>query len=257
MNIICRHCLEDMMASRKMITMLKTLDIHQGHPCLSEVSLFQDVPEEEMRELNARLPLKHVSAGELIYTPHYHHHALFIIKAGRVRVFQTSAQGKALTIAILEKGSVFGSLPLLGQRMGNNYAEAMEDSLICQLNEAQIAQHFLSDQRIAVRVAKILGERVNELEERLADFVFKPLPQRLAGLLLKLATTSSLPLGTKKHIVSLTHEQLGSLVGATREAVSKILSSFVQAGLIAQTRGKIILLSQEGLKRLSQSDIFN
>jgi CRP-like cAMP-binding protein len=52
--------------------------------------------------------------------------ALFILKPGRVRTFRLSPDGRALTTAIIQPGTILGEMVLLGQQMYDNYAEALD-----------------------------------------------------------------------------------------------------------------------------------
>ena len=138
--------------------------------------------------------------------------------------------------------------------MRDSYAEAMESSVVCQLSASDVERYFLSDPRIAVRVSQLLGRRVAELETRLGDMALRPLPQHIASLLLQLATPTTGAWPRHKLTVRLTHEQLASLAGATREAVSKVLLSFAASGLIKQGRGRITVLQPDALRALRNDD---
>lgn len=221
--------------------------------CLYAVEMFQDVAPQEMERLNALLPLKKFRAGEIIFDPSRVHKSLFIVKSGRVRIFYLTANGKAFTLSIIEEGGVFGEMPLIGQHLHDSYVEALDDSEVCVLKEDEVKQFLLHDNRIAVRISQILGRKVLELEERLADLALKPLPQRIATLLLKLGNRSSIPWRHQQILVSLTHEQIASVAGATREAVSKTLSDFVTEGFILQSRGRITIIDESGLRSLART----
>ncbi|MFO7690873.1 MAG: Crp/Fnr family transcriptional regulator, partial [Cryobacterium sp.] len=128
--------------------------------CLTEVDLFADLSRAEIDAMDLMVPARRFRAGELVFSQSEPVTALFILKAGRVRVFRVTEDGKALTMAILEPGAVFGEMVLVGQRMYDNYAEAIEESAICQLTVAEVERHLLSDPRIAVRISRLLGEQV-------------------------------------------------------------------------------------------------
>lgn len=216
--------------------------------CLYAAEIFQDIEPEEMERFNSMLPLKKFSAGEIIFAPYRSYQALFIVKSGRVRIFYLTESGKAFTLSIIEAGGVFGQMPIIGQHLQDSYVEAFDNSEICILKEDEVKKFLLQDPRIAVRIAQILGRKVIELEERLADLALKPLSQRLASLLLKLAKPSAFPWKQHHKTLNFTHEQIASLVGATREAVSKTLSDFAIEGLIIQSRGRITILEESELR---------
>ncbi|MGH3645734.1 MAG: Crp/Fnr family transcriptional regulator [Micromonosporaceae bacterium] len=216
--------------------------------CMSEVDIFADLSPEEMDAIAAAAPMKTYAAGELIYSPHAPVETLFILKQGRVRVFRVSAEGRALTTAIIAPGTVFGDMVLLGQHMYDNFAEALDASVVCVMSREDVHRFLLSDQRIAARITEILGRRLAEMERRLADTVFKSVPQRLAATLVTLAGDQRrLGVGPKAATVRLTHEQLAALVGTSRETATKVLNDLSERGLIRLGRGRITLLDQVGI----------
>jgi CRP/FNR family cyclic AMP-dependent transcriptional regulator len=224
-----------------------------GEPfsCLSEVELFADLSADEIAEMDRMAPPHAFRNGDIVFSQSQPVTALFILKKGRVRIFRVTEDGKALTMAILEAGAVFGEMMLVGQRMYDNYAEAIEDSQICQLSVREVERHMLSDPRIAIRVSRYLGEQVARLEERLTDLALRPLIARVASTLVRLAGPQR---ATRPGNVTirLTHDQLAGLLGATRESTSKTMADLASRGLIRQARGRIVLVDLERLAILSK-----
>ena len=216
--------------------------------CLSEVDIFADLSPAEMDAIAAVAPMKTYAAGELLYSPHNPVQTLFILKKGRVRIFRVAADGRALTTALITPGTIFGEMVLLGQHMYDNYAEALDEAVVCVMNRSCVQQHLLSDPRIATRITEILGRRLIEMERRLSDTVFKSVPQRIAGTLATLAGQQRrLGVGPRAAQVALTHEQLAALVGTSRETATKVLGEFADRGLIRLARGKITILDPAGV----------
>jgi CRP/FNR family transcriptional regulator, cyclic AMP receptor protein len=210
--------------------------------CLSEVDIFADLSEPEMERIAAAAPKKNYTAGNIIFSPHEPIEALFILKRGRVRIFRVSPDGRALTTAIITPGTIFGEMVPLGQRMHDNFAEALDGSVVCVMSRADVRRLLLSDPRIAARISEILGGRVAELERRLSDTVFKSVPQRIAATLSQLiAGQPPRPLGQGIQ-VSLTHEQIAALTGTSRETTTKVLGEYADRGLLRLARGKITIL---------------
>ncbi len=155
-------------------------------------------------------------------------------------------------MAIVEPGAVFGEMLLVGQRMYDNYAEAIEDSAICQLSVAEVERFLLSDPRIAVRISRLLGEQVVRLEKRLTDLALRPLVARVASTLVKLAAAAPPPRFGHAAVVTLTPEQLAGLLGATREATSKTMAELAVRNLIRQGRGRIIIQDTAALQTIAR-----
>lgn len=221
--------------------------------CLNEVDLFADLTPEEMHAMDMMAPARMFRRGELVFSQSQPVTALFILKSGRVRIFRVAEDGKALTMAILEPGAVFGEMLLVGQRMYDNYAEAIEDSAICKLGVEDVERYLISDPRIALRISRLLGEQVASLEERLTDLALRPLPARVASTLLTLATATRSSRFGQTRSIRLTHEQIAGLLGATREATSKTLGELAAKGIIRQTRGRITILDTAALQAAARN----
>ncbi|WP_217899449.1 Crp/Fnr family transcriptional regulator [Blastococcus mobilis] len=222
--------------------------------CLSEVEVFQDLSEQEMVDLAARAPMRTVAAGTLLWSPHEPQKVLFIVKVGSVRIYWISPEGRRVTLAVLGPGALFGEMELIGQRMGEGFAEAQEPSVLCLMSEYDVRTMLLSDTRIVTRIVTGLGRRLAEVEQRLADTVLKTAPQRVAAVLCRLAAAareSGLFAQRGPHI-RLTHEQLAELVGTTRETATKLLGELRGAGLVTLRRGGIVVLDVEGLRAVAE-----
>lgn len=221
--------------------------------CLDEVDLFADLTAQEIAAMDLMAPARLFHRGELLYSQSQPVTALFILKSGRVRIFRVAEDGKALTMAILEAGAVFGEMVLVGQRMYDNYAEAIEDAAVCQLSVEEVERYLLSDPRIAVRVSRLLGEQVARLEERLTDLALRPLTAQVASTLLKLGDAAGAGRFGQGRTIHLTHEQLAGLLGASREATSKIMSDLAARRAIRQGRGRITIQDRSILTQMARS----
>ena len=213
----------------------------EGLWCLSEVDIFADLNDAEMETIAAAAPMRRFSPGELLHSPPQPMETLFILKRGRVRIFRVSANGRALTTAIITPGTIFGEMLLLGQQMHDNFAEALDSVTVCLMSSSDVQRFLLSDARIAARISGILGNRVAQLERRLSDTVFKSVPQRVATTLCLLADQEPRRLLARGIQIQLTHEQVAALAGTSRETTTKILNEYADQGLVHLGRGRITI----------------
>lgn len=216
--------------------------------CVTEVDIFRDLSPADMAAIAAAAPMKTYPAGAMLHSPHSPVEALFILKTGRVRIFRVAADGRALTTAILTPGTIFGEMVLIGQRMYDNFAEALDEVTVCVMSRADVHRFLLSDPRIAARITEVLGNRLAEMERRLSDSVFKTVPQRIATTLRTLAgpPRRSGPLARAPQ-VTLTHDQLAALVGTHRETTTRVLGELATRGVIRLGRGRITVLDPAAL----------
>lgn len=217
--------------------------------CITEVDIFCDLSAVELDAIAAAAPMRTFTTGDLLYSPNNPTELLFILKRGRVRIFRVSADGRALTTAIITPGTIFGEMVLLGQSMHDNYAEALDEAVVCVMARSDVHRFLLSDPRISARITEILGQRLRDMERRLSDTVFKSVPQRIAATLATLAGQQRRPsITVRAPVVTLTHEQIAALAGTSRETATKILGEFAQQGMIKLGRGRVTLLDTDRIR---------
>ena len=154
---------------------------------LGEVTAFQNMSQRQFEELDRMTTMATVRKGRIFYRPEEPTEVLFILKEGRVQLYRLNPQGKKLIIATLGSHSLFGEMAMLGARMNDTFAEAVEDCLICVMSHSDLERLILANPQIALHILENNGRRLRDAETRLEDFAFKGVSARIAGLLLRLA----------------------------------------------------------------------
>jgi CRP-like cAMP-binding protein len=208
---------------------------------LREIDIFRDLSAEEMAWLERTTRMIAVTKGQTIYRQEETAEALFLLKQGRVRLSRMSVGGKRLELAILDRGTFFGEMPLLGERMRQASAEALEDCVVCILSQADIERLVLRAPPVALRMLAVLGRRLSQSEARLEDLAYRSVPARLASVLLRLGHERG------DVIDGVTHQELGDMIGAYRETVTKTLDEFQAAGHVELARRRIRLRDRPAL----------
>lgn len=214
---------------------------------LSELAVFQDLSPREMEELNRITTMSTVPKGRVFYRPEEPGEVLFILKEGRVQLYRISPEGKKLVITTLGPHTLFGEMALLGTKMHNTFAEAVEDCLICVMSRNDLERLILNKPQVAIRILETTGRRLREAEERLENMAFKGIPARLASLLLRLSREQE-----SDDIVGLTHQDLAESVGTYRETATQVLNDLKGQGVIDIGRKRITILDREALEEIAE-----
>lgn len=209
---------------------------------LRKIDIFRDLSHEDMEMLDRTTRMTTVEKGRTIYRQEDKAQGLFLLKTGRVRLSRIGPGGKKLGLAVLEPGTFFGEMPLLGERMRNAYAEAAEDCLLCVMSQHDIERLVLAQPQVGLRMIAVLSRWLAESEARLEDLAYRSVPMRLASVLLRL--------GEDGVVEGVTHEELGNMVGAYRETVTKTLNEFQAAGYVKLSRRKVQIYDRPGLSAL-------
>ncbi|MDR7481494.1 MAG: Crp/Fnr family transcriptional regulator, partial [Armatimonadota bacterium] len=146
-----------------------------------------------------------------------------------------------------ERGDIFGERALVGVRP-EVHCEAFEDTLVCVLRRADFEDLVRRKPDLALRVVRVLAERLRDAEETIERLALHDVPARLAALLVRLAEAYGEPHGDGRRLaLRLTHQDLAGMIGATRETVTLTLNRFRDEGLIAVEERHIVIRDSRAL----------
>ncbi|MBC5810386.1 MAG: Crp/Fnr family transcriptional regulator [Candidatus Eremiobacteraeota bacterium] len=167
---------------------------------------------------------------------------VFLIKRGKVRVSRLTPDGKEVTVAVLGAGDLFGEETLFTDAPRTTIATCLEETLLCTAKADDLFALLARNPALALNVAKVLSGRLDEASAVLEDVAYAKIPERLMHLFTRLSAEHGTPTGRGVRVdVALTHGDIASLIGSTRETVSLELGNLVAAGkLIADGRRYII-----------------
>ncbi len=220
---------------------------------LSMVDVLEPLSQKELEDFSERIPDTYVERGQVLYAPEDRNEALFLLKKGRVRIYRVAPDGWEFTLAVVEAGTMFGEMALTAQRMREAYAEAAEPSYICILKSEDLEGLVRKNPDLGLRIIRLLSERLRLCETRLEDIGLKDVPTRLASLVLQLAESEGImtPEGPKIS-THYTHRQLATMIGSSRESVTRAFTKLQKAGAVELRRRHIYVKDVEALERAAE-----
>jgi CRP/FNR family transcriptional regulator len=220
---------------------------------MKELAIFSTLEYEEKEKIGALAGKKVYRKNESIFREGDPADAIYLIKFGRVRLFKVSGEGREITLDILKEDDMFGENTFFDDTLHTMSARALEDTFICSCQK----DHFsilLQNAAVSLKIIQLLGKKLNDYTDQVASIAFRDVRGRIAATLLRLAGDygAASPEGVVINI-DLTHQDIGSLVNASRVMVTKILGSLRQEGII-DTRGqRIILLNMDKLSEAMEA----
>lgn len=175
---------------------------------------------------------------------------LHLLVSGRMKTLRFSEDGRVMILDLLDEGDVFGETALVADEASEpTYAEALEDVEIEMYPRFALEGALRGRPGMALGIARLMAARRRRLERRLETQVFQRVPVRLASLLLELAERFGEPeeRGTVLDI-PLSQQDLGNLIGASREIVSLTLSDFRRRQAVSML-GRRIVVNEAKLRR--------
>lgn len=218
---------------------------------LKHCNLFERLSPEELHRLEARCRLRTYPARSPIYLPAQKADSVFLVAEGVVKVASISADGKESILAFVEQGELFGELALLDVENRDDYVEAIERTTVVMIPAQDIQNVLAIRADMALAVTKLVGLRRQRIERRLKNLLFQSSRDRLIHLLLDLEEQfgEETPEGVRIRL-KLSHQDMGNLIGATRETVTSLLGQLRNEGSIEYKRCKLLITNS---RKLTQS----
>lgn len=215
---------------------------------LKQCQLFQRLTPEQLAPLEARCRSRKFSRGDPIYLPADQADGVLLLTSGRAKIASFTEEGKQAILAFIEPGEIFGELALLGGTEREEYAEAVEKSTVILMPSDVVQELVAQYPLVSQGVTKLFGLRRRRIERRLKYLLFRSNRERLISLLVELAEQYGEPSDEGMRLkIKLSHQDLASVIGSTRETVTMLLGELQTEGLLKIGRRKILLTDPEKL----------
>lgn len=196
---------------------------------LAAMDLFAGLPERDLALLDSRLPIVRWPRGATMPAPLARPDHLYVVREGRLAMFESTAPGHEIMIALLDGGAIYSTL---GAAPPASVA-ALDDTAISPLSARAVEGLIARYPRMGRNLAELLSDRVAMLRETVALVSEMRVEDRLRARLHQLSERFGV--ATRDGIqlrLDLTHAQWASLVGASREAVTTAFSKLRGSGSI-------------------------
>ncbi len=216
---------------------------------LSSNPYFSGFNAEEKEEFNKITNLRKYKKDEIIFFEGEPGNMLFIIDKGRVKLVKMTKNGDEQILNIFKSGEIFAEVVIFDDDNYPATAIAVEDSSLYVVNKADFEKLLLSYPNMTLKILKVMSSRLRRAQKNIRDLGLKNSTNRMAGILTNLGDKYGVDKeGKIKISISLTQQELASMIGTSRETVSRILSKFEDEGLVTTSRKKIIINKPEELK---------
>lgn len=190
--------------------------------------------------------------------------ALYVIEMGAVKASVVDPGGQEHILHVLGPGDFFPHVGLLDGGPAPGTAQAMEETAVWAIRREDFFRILAETPAMAVRMVAVLGRQIRRLQGLIQEMAAANVPARLARALLRLAEEHGEPPeqarraagagpGTVRVTVQLSRQELASLVGTTRETVSRVLAAFRREGLVTTEGGRLLLPDVERLRQWASS----
>jgi CRP/FNR family cyclic AMP-dependent transcriptional regulator len=203
-----------------------------------------------MQALAARAMRKRFQKDQQLFAEGDPCTGLYLVAAGKIRIFKLSSSGREQILAVEGPGSSFAELPVFD---GGNYpaaASALEDTEVLFVSRKDFQNFCREHPEVALKVIAVVGSRLRRLVGIIEELSFTTVRQRLIALILRLAQAGGVRSSEGIRIeLAKSHQDLAAELGTVRELVSRNLSRLQAEGFLDVEGRKIVVKDLPGLRR--------
>jgi CRP-like cAMP-binding protein len=221
---------------------------------LLRASWLSGLPDDIVAEAAALGSVRVVENGALLHARGAACDGFYTIASGAVRFSRTTADGHLTTLAVLEPPNWFGELSIFDGLPRTHDGHAAGKTVVLFHAKSDFKRLLKRHPVIYERFTRMLSLRLRATFDLVEEAATAPLPQRLARRLLELAQSepAATPAGVRRvREVPLTQEELGQLLGKSRQSIAKLLRSWELEGLVQTRYGRISILRPQALAALA------
>ena len=226
--------------------------------CLScphrEDRLFCDLPPTAVQGLASITSPASYPKGATLFVEGQSPRGVFVLCSGRIKLSTSSADGKSLIVRIAEPGEVLGLPATVTGKPYELTAEVIEPAQANFIARQDFLAFLREHGEAALRVAQQLGETYHSaIAEMRTIGLSHSVGEKLARFLLDLSAGHDKGKGEVRITLTLTHEEIAQMIGASRETVTRLFGEFKKKQFLQVKGSTLIIKDKAGLASVVSS----
>ena len=195
------------------------------------------LPKALLEEIAKVATVRPYPKNAIIVTENDESDSLYVVLSGKARVYVSDEKGREAALNQIGPGEYFGEVTLDGGPRSASVM-ALEECRCAVMRRAELTALIERNPEFALHLVRKLAHRVRELTENVRSLALMDVYGRVARLLLELAEEKD-----GKLVVAgpLTHKEIASRVGASREMISRIFSDLADGGYVRKEGGQLVI----------------
>lgn len=213
--------------------------------CVLAISTLQNAGPEFVKEFQRSASLAKIPAGHDVFLEGDRVEAIALLISGEVRVYKIGETGREITLYRFGNGSscILTANAILSRKTFPAIATVERDAEAVMI-PADIFRDWVKRHDLwRDFVFDLLSQRLSTVMAVVDEVVFQRMDRRVAALLTKR--------GAAQNPIHITHQEIASELGSSREVISRLLEDFIREGSIRSGRGNIEILDFEALRSRS------
>ena len=223
--------------------------------CISNLYVFSDLSKDEIKSIEPLFKTRNFKKNQVIMFENDISNYVYFLRSGSAKIFRMHMD-KETIVGIATQGHMLGETEIFSSEKNNiSSVETLEDSVTCSISKADFLKITQKYPSIIFKAYEILADRVRILNRTIRYLSFYNARTKVANVLLDLCCNFSSQKSDHYIIDNKINQSLiASMVGLTRESVSKTLGEFRKEGIVKLTASSLTILDYKKLVTISQQD---
>ncbi len=207
---------------------------------LRDVDLFSHLTDEQIGTLAERSREVQFRKNAILMTEGDVGESMYLIASGLVKVFVSDDDGKELVLYEQGAGAVIGDIALLDDEPRSASVATLENTSAVMISKTDFIHVLESSPEMALGIIRSLTQRLRHATEGSRSLALDNVYRRLADKLIELSEESGE--GVMSLSKKYSHQELGNMIGASREMVGKVMAELIKGEYVELRDGVIHIL---------------
>ncbi|PAD69379.1 Crp/Fnr family transcriptional regulator [Bacillus sp. 7586-K] len=218
---------------------------------LKTIPIFSELNHEELLRVQEIAIKRTYKKKQIVFIEGEKREAVYFIQSGIVKAYKIDEDGNEQVISLLHERDMFPHVGFFDTAPYPATVEIVQDAELFVILIDEFEELMIRWPQIAVKVMKIMGRKIVELQQRVQDFISKDVSHRLIEILIRLAIEQGV-----QHVngisikIPITNQDFANMVGASRESINRILNQLKKDELILFNRTEIFIYDLKTLQEL-------
>jgi CRP/FNR family transcriptional regulator len=215
------------------------------------ISAYRELSEEDLSKLTAQKTCAFFKKGQMLMHEGSRAAGVYCIHDGKVKLYRMGTEGREQIIRFAQGGDLIGYRSVLSGETLSASIEALTDTHACFVPKSTFFEFLGESPKFSLEMMRMTAHELGEASKLITNLAQKSVRERLAEVLMIMRDT----FGETEEgniDVTLTREEIASMVGTVTETAIRILSEFKDAGYVELRGRKIRIVEPRELLRIAQ-----
>lgn len=217
---------------------------------LRNVPLFSEMAADELARLASITARRQYNRHSLVFMQAEPREAVFFIESGVIKTYKVDKDGNEQVIAFLKAGDMFPHVGFFDNSPYPATAEVVRNAELLLIRIEDFDQLLMAHPPMAIKVMKIMGQKLLHLQERLQDLISSDVHRRVVYSLIRLAHEYGEQQNGGMFIsLPMTNRDFANMVGTSRESINRTLNQLKKEKLLEIHRNGIFVYDLDALQK--------